>query len=57
PPGIQESAALRVPGQGNLDPDPAAPPGDLIVVINTEKDSRFERRGEHLYRDIAIQIP
>ncbi len=57
PPGVQEGAALRVPGQGNLGPDPSAPPGDLIVVINTEKDPRFVRRGEHLYRDINLQIP
>lgn len=57
PPGVEEGVALRVPGQGNLGPDPAAPPGDLIVVINTEKDPRFKRKGEHLYRDIKITIP
>ncbi|MEM7008833.1 MAG: molecular chaperone DnaJ [Thermodesulfobacteriota bacterium] len=57
PPGVEEGAALRVPGQGNMSPDPGAPPGDLLVVINTEKDSRFTRKGEHLYRDINIKIP
>ena len=31
--------------------------GDLIVVINTEKDLRFRRKGEHLYRDINVTIP
>lgn len=57
PPGIEEGVALRVPGQGNMSPDPGAPPGDLIVVINTEKDPRFRRKGENLYRDIKLQIP
>jgi molecular chaperone DnaJ len=57
PPGIEEGMALRVPGHGNLSPDRGAPPGDLIVVINTEKDKRFKRKGEHLYRDIKLQIP
>jgi len=57
PPGIEEGVALRVPGHGNLSPDPGAPPGDLIVVINTEKDPRFKRKGEHLYHDIKLQIP
>jgi len=57
PPGIEEGMALRVPGHGNLSPDRGAPPGDLIVVISTEKDKRFKRKGEHLYRDIKLQIP
>lgn len=57
PPGIEEGMALRVPGHGNMSPDPGAPPGDLIVVINTEKDLRFRRKGEHLYRDINVTIP
>ncbi len=57
PPGVEEGMALRVPGHGNLSPDPGAPPGDLIVVINTEKDKRFKRKGEHLYREIKLQIP
>jgi len=57
PPGVEEGVALRVPGHGNLSPDQGAPPGDLIVVISTEKDKRFERKGEHLYRNVKIQIP
>ncbi len=57
PPGVEEGMALRVPEQGNTSPDAGAPPGDLIVVINTEKDARFKRKGENLYRDITLQIP
>ncbi len=50
PEGIEEGTALRVSGHGNLSHDPGGPPGDLIVVIRTEDDPRFERRGDHLHR-------
>ena len=56
PPGVDEGTALRVPGHGNLSPQPGGPPGDLIVVINTEDDPRFERRGDHLQRTEKISI-
>lgn len=56
PPGVDEGTALRVPGHGNLSPEPGGPPGDLIVVINTEHDPRFERRGNHLQRKEIISI-
>lgn len=56
PPGVDEGTALRVPGHGNLSPEPGGPPGDLIVVINTEDDPRFERRGHHLQRTEKIKI-
>ena len=56
PPGVDEGAALRIPGHGNISPDPGGPPGDLIVVINTEDDPRFERRGDHLQRTEKISV-
>jgi len=56
PPGVDEGTALRVPGHGNLSPEPGGPPGDLIVVINTEDDPRFERRGDHLQRTENISV-
>ena len=56
PPGVDEGTALRVPGHGNLSPEPGGPPGDLIVVINTEDDPRFERRGDHLQRSEKITV-
>lgn len=56
PPGVDEGTALRVPGHGNLSPAPGGPPGDLIVVINTEDDPRFVRRGDHLQRTENITV-
>lgn len=56
PEGIEEGTALRVTGQGGISPDPDGPPGDLIVVVHTEDDPRFERRGDHLHRVEKIQI-
>jgi len=56
PPGVDEGNALRVSGHGALSADPGGPPGDLIVVIRTEDDPRFERRGEHLQRIEKIRV-
>lgn len=56
PEGIEDGTALRVTGHGSLSPEPGGVPGDLIVVVNTEEDPRFERRGEHLQRVEKIQV-
>jgi molecular chaperone DnaJ len=56
PAGIEEGTTLRVTGHGSLSPEPGGQPGDLLVAVMTEKDPRFERRGEHLYRVESIQI-
>ena len=56
PAGIEEGMGLRVRGQGNLSPEPGGPAGDLIVVVKTEKDSRFERKGEHLHHVENIHV-
>lgn len=56
PEGIEEGTALRVTGQGGFSPEPGGAPGDLIVVVHTEEDPRFERRGDHLHRIEKIQI-
>ena len=56
PEGIEEGVALRVTGRGNTSPEPGSPPGDLIVIIRTEDDPRFERRGEHLHRTEQIRV-
>jgi len=56
PEGIEEGTALRVTGHGGFSPEPGGTPGDLIVVIHTEEDPRFERRGDHLHRIEKIQI-
>lgn len=56
PEGIEEGTALRVTGQGNLSPEPGGRPGDLIVVVRTEDDPRFERKGDHLHRVEKISV-
>jgi molecular chaperone DnaJ len=56
PEGIEEGTALRVSGYGNLSPEPGGAPGDLIVIVATENDPRFERSGEHLQRMEKIQV-
>ncbi len=56
PEGIEDGTALRVTGHGSLSPEPGGAPGDLIVIVRTEDDPRFERRGEHLYRVEMISV-
>lgn len=56
PEGIEDGTALRVTGHGSLSPEPGGAPGDLIVIVRTEDDPRFERRGEHLYRVEIISV-
>lgn len=56
PPGLDEGRALRVPGRGHPSADPEGPPGDLLVLVETERDDRFERRGPHLWRIEEIEI-
>ncbi len=57
PPGIAENTALRLDGEGHSNSQPGSIPGSLYVVVSTEKDPRFERRGEHLHRIEQIEIP
>lgn len=55
PKGIEDGMTLRVPGHG-LPGGPGIEPGDLMVVIFTAPDSRFQRRGADLWRAETIQI-
>ena len=52
PVGANEGMALRVAGHGL----PGPPPGDLIVVVRTAPDPRFERRGADLFRVETIDV-
>jgi molecular chaperone DnaJ len=45
PPGIDEGMGLRVPGRGLASADGKSPPGDLLVVVRSRPDPRFERDG------------
>jgi molecular chaperone DnaJ len=55
PVGIEEGAALRIPGHGLPARETAAPPGDLYVVVRSEPDPRFERVGADLWRSETVE--
>ncbi len=57
PPGISDGQALRIPGRGHPSAAPKGPPGDLLVVVVSKPDLRFERRGPHLWRVETIEVP
>jgi DnaJ-class molecular chaperone len=40
---------LRVPRKGYASPDPRGAAGDLLVVVRTAPDERFERHGADLW--------
>ncbi len=56
PPGMEEGMALRMPGHGHKSSEAGEPPGDLYVVVRTAPDSRFERRGAHLWHTETIPV-
>jgi molecular chaperone DnaJ len=56
PVGVEEGTALRVPGHGLPAGKPEWPPGDLVVVVRTAPDLRFERSGRDLYRIETIDV-
>lgn len=54
PRGVHEGMVLRVPGKGLPAPGGGAPPGDLYVVVHTEPDPRFHRRGIDLWHEEVL---
>jgi molecular chaperone DnaJ len=48
PAGVEAGSTMHVPGQGS-DGVGGGRPGDLYVVLDVERDERFERRGQMLY--------
>lgn len=56
PSGVEDGMTLRVPGRGGASEDPRGTPGDLLVIVRTKPDQRFERRGEHLWRVETIEV-
>ncbi len=57
PPGIEDGTMLRVAGHGMASAEPAAPPGDLLLVVETARDPRFNRNGADLWRDEIVAVP
>jgi molecular chaperone DnaJ len=56
PAGVEEGTALRIPGHGLPSPDAGGQLGDLYVIVRSERDPRFERRGADLWRIETIEI-
>jgi molecular chaperone DnaJ len=56
PVGVEEGMALRIPGHGLPGPVSGAPPGDLFVVVQSQADARFERRGADLWRQETVHV-
>jgi molecular chaperone DnaJ len=55
PAGVSSNNYLTLRGQGAAGPRNARP-GDLIVGIEVEEDSRFERRGDDLLYDLPVSF-
>lgn len=56
PPGIEEGAALRVPGHGMPSGHAGGMPGDLYVIIHSAADPRFERANAELWRTETVAV-
>ena len=56
PPGAEDGLALRVPGKGNPSEQPGAAPGDLLVIVRSAPDERFQRDGADLWRVQALDV-
>ena len=53
PAGIDHGQAIRVQGQGEPGPN-GGPPGNLLVVVEVEGDSKFQREGHDLIAEVPV---
>ena len=56
PPGIAEAMVLRLAGKGMPSPDSGGAAGDLLIVVRSKHDPRFERSGADLIRRETIAL-
>ncbi len=56
PAGIDEGTALRIPAHGLPSSAAGGTPGDLFVIVYSQRDARFERHGADLWRREIIEI-
>jgi molecular chaperone DnaJ len=56
PAGVETGNYLTLRGEGNVGPR-GGPPGDLLIVIEVEPHSVFERRGEDITLHLGISFP
>ena len=55
PAGIEDGMSLRITGHG-MPGEAGSQPGDLLVLIYSKSDPRFQRRGADLWRVESISI-
>jgi molecular chaperone DnaJ len=56
PRGVEEGMVLRIPGKGMPSPDAGGTSGDLLIVVRSRSDARFERSGADLVRQQTIAL-
>ncbi|HUK67933.1 MAG TPA: DnaJ C-terminal domain-containing protein [Streptosporangiaceae bacterium] len=57
PPGLPDATALRIPARGMPSPVAGGEPGDAFLIVRTEPDRRFIRRGHDLWHDLEVAVP
>jgi len=55
PPGVSGENYLTLRGQGHAGPR-GGPPGDLLVMLDVEEDTRFVRHGDDLIYDVQLSF-
>lgn len=55
PPAVEDGAMLYLPEMGLPSPN-GGPPGQLVVLVAVEPDSRFRREGLDLYTDVNVPL-
>jgi molecular chaperone DnaJ len=56
PAGADEGLVLRIPAKGYPSEQAGGAAGDLLVIVRTAPDERFQRDGADLWRDETIDI-
>jgi len=56
PPGVDNGTRLRVSGEGEPG-EHGGPTGDLYIVLFVERAESFERDGDDLHTEVAVEVP
>jgi len=56
PAGVEDGQRIRIKGRGGVGAN-GGPPGDLYVVVHTERHRLFGRQGKHLTLTVPVSFP